>query len=168
MTDVLFIQGASEGAHEADARLAASLARHLSAEYNLRYPQMPAEDDPRYAAWASTLAEELAAAESTFVLVGHSLGACLVLRYLALNAVKREPVGVFLASAPFIGKRGWSDAEFELPTQAGTKLHKMRMFFYQGSADEVVPAAHLSLYEEAFPHATVRLLPAQNHQLDDD
>src|SRR4030095_12571717 len=168
MTDVLFIQGASEGAHKADAKLAASLARHLGDEYNVRYPQMPAEEQPKYAAWASTLSHELAAVDSTFVLVGHSLGASLVLRYLALNTLEPKPVGVFLASAPFIGERGWSGADFELPAQAGAKLQTMTMFFYQGGADEVVPLAHMGLYEQAFPHARVRLLPARNHQLDDD
>jgi len=140
----------------------------LGADFNVRYPQMPAEEEPNYAAWAAKLSEELATADSTFMLVGHSLGASLVLRYLALNTVEPKPVGVFLAAAPFIGKRGWSGADFELPTQAGAKLQGTRMFFYQGGADEVVPVAHMSLYEQAFPHATVRLLPARNHQLDDD
>lgn len=128
-TEVLFIQGASEGAHAADARLAASLARHLGAGYDVRYPQMPAEEEPKYAAWASALTNEVATAGSTFVLVGHSIGASLVLRYLALNTVAPEPVGVFLVSAPFVGGRGWSNAEFELPALAGENLRRMKMFF---------------------------------------
>jgi len=168
MTDVLFIQGGGDGAHDADAKLAASLATHLDAGYKVRYPAMPAEEDPKYAAWASTLSKELASAQAGFVLVAHSLGASLVLRYLALNAVEPTPAGVFLVSAPFIGQRGWSGADFELPLQAAAKLRTTRMFFYHGDADEVVPAAHLGLYEQAFAHATVRLLPARNHQLDDD
>ncbi|HEU5295481.1 MAG TPA: alpha/beta fold hydrolase [Burkholderiaceae bacterium] len=168
MTDVLFIQGAGEGAHEVDAKLVASLAAHLGAEYSVRYPAMPAEGEPMYAAWASTLSRELASTEAGFVLVGHSLGASLVLRYLALNDVEPRPAAVFLVSAPFIGPRGWSGADFELPLRAAAKLGTTMMFFYHGDADEVVPAAHVGLYEQAFAHATVRLLAARNHQLHDD
>ena len=152
----------------ADARLASSLAHHLGEGYNLRYPQMPVEEEPKYAAWASALANELAAADSTLVLVGHSLGASLVLRYLALNTVAPVPVGVFLVSAPFIGKQGWSYAEFELPASAGKNLRHMQLVFYHGGADEMVPAKHMDLYKQAFPHATMRLLAGRNHQLDDD
>ena len=38
------------------------------------------------------------------------------------------------------------------------------MFFFQGGADEVVPAAHMTLYEKALPHATVRRLPGRQRE----
>lgn len=168
MIDVLFIQGASRGAHAADAKLVASLTEHLGADYSVRYPRMPNEDEPKYSAWASTFSKELAAAASQVVLVAHSIGVCFMLRYLALNEIKPPPLGVFLAAAPFIGEHGWQDADFELPVRASKELRQIKMFFFQGGADETVPAAHLALYEQVFPHATVRRLPGRNHQLDDD
>jgi predicted alpha/beta hydrolase family esterase len=168
MIDVLFIQGASKGAHVADAKLAASLAEHLGADYKVRYPRMPREDEPRYGAWASTFSNELAEANSPLVFVGHSLGASFLLRYLALNDIEPRPLGVFLAAAPYVGGLGWPGVDFELPAQASARLQEMRVFFFQGGADEVVPAAHMTLYEKALPHATVRRLPGRNHQLDDD
>lgn len=167
MIELLFIQGAGEGAHMADASLAASLAGQLGPEYRLRYPRMPREEDPAYSAWASAFSKELAVAAPPLVMVGHSLGASFVLRYLALNEVEPKPLGVFLAAAPFIGDQGWQ-GDFELPAQAGTKLRQLKLFFFQGTADEVVPAAHLRLYEKTFPCAQLQSLPDRNHQLDDD
>jgi hypothetical protein len=45
---VLFIQGGGEGAHAIDADLAASLARLLGGEFEVRYPFMPNEAAPAY------------------------------------------------------------------------------------------------------------------------
>jgi hypothetical protein len=45
---VLFIQGGSKGAHEADAELAASLKRELGDGYRVRFPKMPNEAKPEY------------------------------------------------------------------------------------------------------------------------
>jgi predicted alpha/beta hydrolase family esterase len=167
MIEVLFIQGASEGAHQADATLAASLAGQLGPDYQLRYPRMPREEDPEYSAWASAFSKELAASAPPLLIVGHSLGASFALRYLALNDVEPKPLGVFLAAAPFIGEQGWQ-GDFELPKQAGTRLRQLSLFFFQGTADEVVPPAHLRLYEKTFPCARFQSLPGRNHQLDDD
>ena len=168
MIDLLFIQGAGEGAHRADAKLAESLAEHLGADFKVGYPRMPREEEPGYSAWASTFSKELASVAPPFVLVGHSLGASFMLRYLSLNEVDPRPLGLFLVAAPFIGDGGWQVAEFALPTQAGAKLQRMRMFFFQGDSDEVVPGAHLDLYEKVFPHAAAHRLSGRGHQLDDD
>ena len=52
-----------------------------------------------------------------------------------------------------------------LNRRANETLRPERIFFH-GGADEAVPAAHVTLYEKVFPHATVRRLPGRNHQLD--
>jgi hypothetical protein len=48
MTDVLFVQGAGPGVHaDGDIHLVESLRRELGSSYDVRYPQMPDEADPR-------------------------------------------------------------------------------------------------------------------------
>jgi hypothetical protein len=50
-TQVLFIQGGGAGVHDDwDNKLVASLERELGNGYEIRYPRMPAEADPSYAA----------------------------------------------------------------------------------------------------------------------
>ena len=168
MVDVLLIQGASEGANAADAKLAENLGQQLGQDFKVHFPRMPHEEEPEYQAWASTLAKELTSIRSTaLVLVGHSLGASFLLRYLALNDVEPRPLGVFLAAAPFIGKNGWGVADFSLPT-ARSKLKHMKVFVFQGGADEVVPREHAMLYRKALDHAAVVTLAGRDHQLNED
>jgi hypothetical protein len=50
---VLFIQGGGEGTHdEWDDKLVDSLRRELGDGFEVRYPRMPAEDDPSHETWA--------------------------------------------------------------------------------------------------------------------
>jgi hypothetical protein len=58
---VLFIQGAGEGAHDQwDNKLVESLERELGQEYVVRCPRMPHEADPTYAGWKATLTRQFA------------------------------------------------------------------------------------------------------------
>jgi hypothetical protein len=44
----------------------------------------------------------------------------------------------------------------------------LRVYLYQGSADETVPPTHVELYAEAIPDAVVRRLRGRDHQLGND
>jgi len=62
MRQVLFVQGAGEGVHEQwDNLLVDSLRGELGPAYEIRYPVMPNEADPKYAAWKLALEREFAA-----------------------------------------------------------------------------------------------------------
>ena len=53
---VLFIQGAGEGTHdEWDDKLVDSLRAELGSGFDVRYPRMPAEDDPTAARWVPAI-----------------------------------------------------------------------------------------------------------------
>ena len=67
-TDVLFIQGGGEGAHEEDSSLAASLQKALGSEYAVRYPQMPGESNPDIRNWKTKIASELEPLEGRIIL----------------------------------------------------------------------------------------------------
>jgi hypothetical protein len=56
---VLFIQGAGDGAYEEDEKLAASLRDLLGSEYNVLYPKMPNEESPKDKEWISHISKEL-------------------------------------------------------------------------------------------------------------
>lgn len=164
---VLFVQGGGEGAHEADAKLAAHLQSELGPDYHVHFPMMPNEASPDYAAWSRHLSEVLAALGSDAILVGHSLGASMLIKILVEKESRHGVGGVFLIAAPYWGDQGWASEEDELPKDAGTRL-SLPLFLYHSRDDEVVPYAHVELYLKAFPHAQLRPLSGRNHQLDDD
>ena len=165
---VLFIHGAGGGAYEADAKLADSLRRELGPAFEIRYPRIP-EDDVPYAVWAEAIVAGLAGTARSF-LVGHSVGASVVARYLADGDPAPGLAGAFLIAAPF-----WHDHDFwhwkeaELPKDAAARLPAgLPVYLYHGRDDASVPFDHLEMYAALFPQAVVRRLDGRDHQLNDD
>ena len=165
---MLFIQGGGEGAHRADAKLVASLVKELGSDYEVHYPVMPHEDTPDYPAWNRAIIGQIARLGDDVILVGHSVGATMVIWSLAENQPKEQLAGVFLIAAPFVGERGWQIEDFVPPKNIGAKVPDVPIYLYHGRADEVVPFAHVDLYAGVMPQAFIRRLAGRNHQLNDD
>lgn len=165
---VLFIQGAGEGAHAMDAKLAESLRRSLGPDHDVQFPLMPNEADPEPDAWKRALQLELAGAGAGAVLVAHSVGGSLLLRLLAEAPGLAPIAGLFLLAVPFWGGAGWRYDGFEklaLPRDLSTRLpRETPVFAYHCQDDETVPVAHLDLYAGILPRATVRRLAHGGHQ----
>lgn len=167
---VLFIQGGGEAVHdEWDNKLVASLERELGPEYEIRYPSMPNEADPNYALWKAALKKEFASLSDAAILVGHSVGATILINVLAEEPSGSAPSGIFLISAPFVGKGGWPSEDIKPISDLGARLHKRsRIYLYHGNEDDTAPFGHVDLYEKAIPQAIVRRLAGRDHQLNQD
>jgi len=167
---VLFIQGGGEGVHdEWDNKLVASLERELGPDYEIRYPRMPNEADPRYALWKAVLKKEFAKLDDGAILVGHSIGGTILINVLAEEPSNSSPSGIFLIAAPFVGKGGWSSEDIEPISDLGARLKAWwKVYLYHGSEDDTAPFGHIDLYEKAIPQAIVRRLAGYNHQLNED
>ena len=167
---VLFVHGGGGGAHAEDAKLVASLREQLRSGYAVRYPLMPNEDDPNYAAWKQCIAEELANIGDNALLVGHSVGASVLIKALADGGFEQSIAGVFLIAPPFLhDDEVWRWQEAEWPKDVADRLPRgLPVFLYHGREDEVVPFSHQAMYAKALPHATVRALEGRNHQVNDD
>ena len=167
MRQVLFVQGGGEGVHDQwDNQLVDSLRRELGPEYEIRYPKMPNEAQPEYAAWKRALERELAALEQGAIVVGHSIGGTILLAVLAERMPRSRLGAVCLIAAPFIGGGGWESAEIEPQSDLAARLPPdVPIFLYHGRNDATVPFAHVELYARAIPHAHVRRLADRDHQL---
>lgn len=168
-TRVLFVQGAGEGAHAMDAALAVSLEQALSDAYDLHYPRMPDEADPRVNAWKRKIAAELARLEGKVVLVGHSVGGSILLNYLAEEPVKKPIAGLYLLAAPAWDEDEWNYDDLKLPPDLPDKLALIpRIVLYHSRDDAVVPFAHLALHRARIPQAAVRAMDSGGHQFGND
>ena len=108
---LLFIQGGGAGTHDDwDRKLVKSLRHELGPNYEIRYPRMPNEEDPTYAAWKATLEREFAALGNGAILIGHSVGGTILVNALAEQPLERELGAIFLIAAPFVGEGGWPAA----------------------------------------------------------
>jgi len=167
---VLFIQGGGAGTHdEWDDKLVDSLRRELGDAFEIRYPRMPAEDDPSDAAWGPAIAEATAALEESAVVVGHSVGATLLIKSLVERPPDVTIAAIVLIAAPFVGTGGWPGEEFELPGHLGALLPaKVPVHVFHGLEDDEVPPAHADLFARAIPQAQLHRLPGRDHQLGND
>lgn len=167
---VMFIQGAGEGAHdEWDIRLVESLRRELGDEYDIRYPRMPQEDDPRYDRWNAAIRRELTELDDGAVAIGHSVGATVLAGTLAERPPRPSLASLVLIAAPFVGAGGWPSDEIEFSDDLGARLPDgMDVQLFHGTEDDTVPTAHLDLYANAIPQARAHRLVGRDHQLGDD
>jgi predicted alpha/beta hydrolase family esterase len=166
---VLFVQGAGAGAHdEWDSKLVEGLRAKLGSGYEVSYPRMPDEGNPRYAAWKSALLGEFDSLADGSVLVGHSIGGAILIQVLAEQVPRRQFSAALFIAAPFIGAGGWPSDEIEAVNLAERLPANTPIYFYQGRDDGTVPFAHLGLYAQSLPHATIRALDGRDHQLNND
>lgn len=167
---ILFIQGAGEGVHDQwDRKLVQSLERELGPGCHVRYPRMPAEDDPRYPAWKVALLDQFERLAEGAVLAGHSVGGTTLLHVLAEERPELHPGAIVLIAAPFIGDGGWPATDIQARTDFAERLLAgVPVFLYHGSEDPIVPSAHARRYAKVLPDARLRILAGRDHQLDND
>jgi predicted alpha/beta hydrolase family esterase len=162
--NVLVIHGAGEPLRREGKVYWEPLLQHgLGSAYVVRAPRMPEPEDPNYRDWAERLAELLEQTEVP-VLVGHSFGASVILKYLSEVAVRPPLFGVFLAAVPFWGPKF---PEFALRADFGARLRDLSpLYLYRSADDPVIPSEHLERYRKALPHAVVRTLDGRGHEFD--
>jgi predicted alpha/beta hydrolase family esterase len=167
---VLFIQGGGEGTHdEWDDKLVASLRSALGPGFEVRFPRMPAEDDPSAATWVPAILREVATLQDGDVVVGHSVGGTLLVQVLCEAPPTVSLGAIVLIAAPFVGPGGWPADEFELPSDLGARLPPgVPVHLFHGLDDHDVPPAHADLYARAIPGAMVHRLAGRDHQLGND
>ena len=167
---ILFIQGGGEGVHDQwDNQLVSSLADKLSPSYEISYPRMPDEGDPSYAAWRGAIVKAIAGLPDNLILVGHSVGATILVNALAEEPLQKTFAGIFLIATPFIGPGGWPSDDIKPARNLGARLpENAPIYFYHGSDDETAPIGHVELYKQAIPQAHVRRLDGRDHQLNND
>lgn len=163
---VLFIHSAgSQRPSEGSSQLVAYLQSALGKEYEIIHPPMPEPENPRYESWKQRLAEELAIIGDEVILVGHSLGGSVLLKYLSEEGFPRSIAGLFLVSAAYWGNKDWEIEEYIMQPDFASHLPYIPgIFLYHSLDDEWVPFVHLAYYAAKLPQACVRILQGNEHE----
>ncbi|GAB3497600.1 alpha/beta fold hydrolase [Spirosoma knui] len=166
---ILFIQGGgSENDYEADAALVDSLRMILGETYAIHYPRLSNEPVPDLGR-IKQIDKAVSLLEEEPVLVGHSFGASMLLKWVSETEVKKKIAGLFLIATPFwSGDEDWKEG-FKLQENFADRLPEdVPVFFYHCRDDEEVPFAHLAIYRQKLPWAIFRELASGGHQLNND
>jgi serine hydrolase len=160
---LLFHSSGPQGPGEGTDPLANRLREELGADFEVAFPMLPSPDDPHYAPWRERQGEILAETDDPIVVIGHSLGGSVFLKYLAEGGRAEQVTGLVLLATPYWGASGW-EAEWGLPEgwpDASTKLPPTHLFHSRD--DDVIPFSQLELYRERLPDATVHPLDGYGH-----
>ncbi len=168
-TQVLFIHGGgSKEDYGEDAKLVHSLRANLGASYRVHYPFLKNEPAPDFGR-TKQIEKEVSSLKGTLILVGHSLGASMILKYASECKIQKEIAGVFLIATPFWkGEQKWIQA-LKLNVDFSSKLPKnIPVFLYHCCDDQIIPIAHLFQYQKKLPQAVIRKFKSGGHQLNYD
>lgn len=91
---ILFIHSAGPQGRKEGSDFLLSHLKHSLKDYWLAHPQMPDPDNPHYLSWKGCIEKELKALADDSILVGHSLGGSVLVKYLSeANSGKRFEIG---------------------------------------------------------------------------
>jgi len=166
---ILFLQGGSDKAdHDADASMVASLEKSLDTGYIIHYPILNNDNTPDFGR-SKQIGHHLSVGEDGVIVVTHSLGGSMLLKYLSEHHVTKKIAGIFLIAAPFwTGDEDWVQP-LKLRSDFAQRLDQdIPLFFYHCRDDEEVPFDHFLAYKEKLPWATFRDRPKGGHRFGED
>lgn len=166
---VLFIQGGGDGGYEADEALVVSLKSTLGKEFNVNYPKIQSNESESDYGWAKQIGKNISQCNDDFILVGHSFGASMILKFLSENTVTKKIKGIFLISTPFwSGNEEWITA-LKLKNDFADKLPvDVPIFLYHCKDDDEIPYSHFEQYKQKLSRAIFREIERGGHQLNND
>jgi len=121
---------------------------------------MPNANDPDYRSWRDAIETHLVDLGDNTLLVGHSFGGSVLLKYLAEDTYQEPIAALFLVATPFWGP-GFRD--FALPDDFAVALKGIPIVLYHSRDDPEIPVSHLRRYQEHLPNATSRLIDGSEH-----
>jgi len=135
-----------------------SLRDDLGNRFDVLLPKMPNPMNAKYDEWRILFKKIALLLDNNVILIGHSLGAIFLAKYLSENKFPKKILATFLVSPPYDNK-GMNESlgDFVLPKSLD-RLNKQggKIFIYQSKDDPVVPYSHLGKYKKALPNAIIR------------
>jgi predicted alpha/beta hydrolase family esterase len=162
---ILFIQGAGEGAHAEDQALVDYLRTALGPRYQVAYPEFAGLEGVDYAAWRRQAEVELERLGGQGIVVAHSLGASALLKYLLEERPEHRLRALFLIAAPYKGIDGeWGTDDFAVELPSAIVLPGVAaVHAYHSADDEWVPFPHLEAWLRRLPQALSRRFEDRGH-----
>lgn len=140
----------------------------LGEAFQVIRPQMPGKYNAKYEEWKIWFERHFEFFEPEVILVGWSLGACFLVKYLLENKPSFTVEGLFLI-APVAyresGVGGEDGGDFTVGRRELSKLAEVtpKIHILHSKDDEVVPFAHAEAYKKALPEATLHSFNTRGH-----
>lgn len=162
--EVLFIQGAGDVTTKQEQVIADALRSALGDEFTIIYPPMQVADHPAYLAWEAVLTRNLNSLSTNVILLGHSLGASIILKHFSREPVPDKVIGMILFGVPYWKDQHWDVSEYAIEDDFVANLSALdNIYFYHSIDDEVIPNDQFKSYQKLIPKAHWRVLSGVDH-----
>ncbi|MBU1255943.1 alpha/beta hydrolase [Patescibacteria group bacterium] len=142
-----------------------SLREDLGSRFDVLLPKMPNPMNAKYDEWKILFKKIAFLLDNNVILIGHSLGAIFLVKYLSENKFPKKILATLLVSPPY-DDEGMEESlgDFVL-SKSLNKLNKHggKIFIYQSKDDSVVPYSHLKKYKKVLPNASIREFKKRGH-----
>lgn len=146
-----------------------SLAEDLGEEYEVLMPPMPNKQNAKFAEWSLWFERHFEYLQDGVILIGHSLGAMFLAKYLSTNDIPFKPASVFLMAGAY-RLPGFDDTDcgdfLIIPEEVQPVARKTNQLVIVHSKDDpVVPYEHGQALSSAIPEAEFISYTDKNHFL---
>ena len=136
----------------------------LGGEYDVLLPRMPNKNNAKYLEWKIWFEKMIPFLNKEIILVGHSLGASFIAKYLSEENFPKKILGTFLVAGVYDTDIDKPMIEFVVP-KLPTLLKQQGgpVFLYHSKDDPFVNFTELVKFQKALPNATARVFENRGH-----
>lgn len=144
------------------------LVTQLGENWVVDMPQMPNKQNAHYEEWRIWFERHVALAPKEVILIGYSLGAMFLAKYLIENEPTITIKGLILLAGPcgtYDDGTGndCGTFQFEPDQLSAVTSHTGRIIIMHSQDDPVVPYEHALKYKESIPHAELMTFSDKSH-----
>lgn len=138
-----------------------SLEKDLGNKFEVILPSFPNSSNAKYLEWRIYFEKLLPLLNKEIILLGHSLGAIFLIKYLSENKIKNNILGLFLISAPY---PSMETKEFLFKVN-GKNIESQckNIFMYHSKDDKVVDFKDFEKYKKEFNNVKFKVFKNRGH-----
>lgn len=139
-----------------------TLQEALGDSFDVFAPQMPNKFNAKYLEWKIWFERMFPFLNDDIILVGHSLGAMFLAKYLSENDFPKMIKALHLVAPPH--NQTAEIADFRLPKSLDKVAEQSsKIFLYHSKDDPVVPFAELAEFQKQLPFAKAQIFNDRGH-----
>jgi uncharacterized protein len=140
------------------------LQEQLGSDYQVYRLSMPNSKNAKYLEWALWFEKYIPYMNDGVILVGHSLGAVFLAKYLSENTFPKHIRAVYMVAGPYNEDEGRTLPEFAI-TRPLVKVREQvkNLCIYHSKDDPVVAFSEMEKYQKELSTATFRVFEDRMH-----
>ncbi len=142
-----------------------TLQGDLGDTFDVLQPRMPNATNAQYEEWCIVFSKIFEQVEENIILVGHSLGAIFLAKYLSENTPSKRIKSLLLIAAPFGNTPTESLGSFLVSVDYIPSIQEKvgAIHLFHSTDDAVVPFSESQKYKALLPHATLHTFEDRGH-----